>query len=282
MKIAFIGLGNMGSLLAQLVLKQNQGENLILLANRSPQKAEELARTFGGQLASNQEVFEQADLIFLGLKPKQVLELLEEYQTIISQRSSLVLVSMAAGISLRDIATLAGKQHRYIRIMPNTPIAVGAGVISYSLAQQVTEEDRLLLEDLLAPAGLLVKLEEKDLDAATALAGCGPAFVYTFLEALADAGVKLGLPRKLALDMANQTLLGAAQTAQASQLHPALLRDQVTSPAGATIAGLASLEKAAFRGSLIQALEASYQRSQELGQVSDRPASSSPLSKPEK
>ncbi|MBP2623153.1 pyrroline-5-carboxylate reductase [Streptococcus oricebi] len=265
MKIAFIGLGNMGSLLARLVLEKKADQDEILLANRSPQKAEQLVQEFGGRLVSNQEVFNQADMIFLGLKPKQVLDLLEEHKEELEQAPSLILVSMAAGVRLSDLAAVAGQQHRYIRIMPNTPITVGAGVISYSLSEKVVEGDRLLLEDLLERAGQLIQLEEKDLDAATALAGCGPAFVYTFIETMADAGVRLGLPRHLALSLASQTVLGAAQMTKETGLHPALLKDQVTSPAGATIEGLVSLEETGFRASLIKALEASYQKAQDLG-----------------
>ena len=125
--------------------------------------------------------------------------------------------------------------------MPNTPVVVGEGVISFALSQQANQADEDLLWELLSSAGLLVKLEERQLDAATALAGCGPAFVYLFIEALADAGVRAGLSRDISLQLANQTLLGAAKLSQVSGQHPALLKDQVCSPAGSTIAGVASL-----------------------------------------
>ena len=172
---------------------------------------------------------------------------------------------MAAGLSLELLEKLTSSQHRWIRIMPNTPVAVGKGVISYALSQQVNQADEDLLRELLSSAGLLIKLEEKQLDAATALAGCGPAFVYLFIEALADAGVRAGLSRDISLELANQTLLGAAKLSQVSGQHPAQLKDQVCSPAGSTIAGVASLEENSFRGTVMDAVQAAYKRTQELG-----------------
>ena len=133
------------------------------------------------------------------------------------------------------------------------------------LSPEANQTDEDLLRDFLSSAGLLVKLEEKQLDAATALAGCGPAFVYLFIEALADAGVRAGLSRDISLQLANQTLLGAAKLSQVSGQHPAQLKDQVCSPAGSTIAGVACLEAHAFRGTVMDAVQAAYKRTQELG-----------------
>ena len=265
MKIGFIGLGNMGGNLARLVAQDERYRSELLLANRSRDKAEKIAAELGGQLASNAEVFAQAEVIFLGIKPAQFADLLAEYQEILDKRDSLLLVSMAAGLPLGTLEKLTPSHHRWIRIMPNTPVAVGEGVISYALSQQAHQADEDLFRELLSSAGLLVKLEEKQLDAATALAGCGPAFVYLFIEALADAGVRAGLGRDIALQLANQTLLGAAKLSQVSAQHPAQLKDQVCSPAGSTIAGVASLEENAFRGTVMAAVQAAYKRTQELG-----------------
>lgn len=211
MKIGFIGLGNMGGSLARLVAQDERFRSELLLANRSRDKAEKIAAEVGGQPVSNAEVFAQAEVIFLGIKPAQFADLLAEHLEILEKRDSLLLVSMAAGLSLELLEKLTSSQHRWIRIMPNTPVAVGKGVISYALSQQVNQADEDLLRELLSSAGLLIKLEEKQLDAATALAGCGPAFVYLFIEALADAGVRAGLSRDISLELANQTLLGAAK-----------------------------------------------------------------------
>ena len=265
MKIGFIGLGNMGGSLARLVAQDERFRSELLLANRSRDKAEKIAAEVGGQPVSNKEVFAQAEVIFLGIKPAQFADLLTEYQEVLEKRESLLLVSMAAGLPLETLENLIPSHHRWIRIMPNTPVVVGEGVISFALSQQANQADEDLLWELLSSAGLLVKLEEKQLDAATALAGCGPAFVYLFIEALADAGVRAGLSRDIALQLANQTLLGAAKLSQVSAQHPAQLKDQVCSPSGSTIAGVASLEENAFRGTVMAAVQVAYQRTQELG-----------------
>ena len=265
MKIGFIGLGNMGGSLARLVAQDERYRNELLLANRSRDKAEKIAAEVGGQPVSNAEVFAQAEVIFLGIKPAQFTDLLAEYQEILEKRESILLVSMAAGLPLVLLEKLTPSHHRWIRIMPNTPVAVGEGVITYALSQQANQVDEDLLRELLSSAGLLVRLEEKQLDAATALAGCGPAFVYLFIEALADAGVRAGLSRDISLELANQTLLGAAKLSQVSGQHPAQLKDHVCSPAGSTIAGVASLEENAFRGTVMDAVQAAYERTQELG-----------------
>ena len=148
--------------------------------------------------------------------------------------------------------------------MPNTPVSIGQGVISYAMSANCHPEDKQLFCQLLANAGKLVDLNEDLIDAATGLAGCGPAFVYLFIEALADAGVQTGLPREKALEMAAQTVVGAGQMVLETQQHPGVLKDQVCSPGGATIAGVASLEEHSFRGTVMDAVYQSYKRTQEL------------------
>ena len=264
MKIGFIGLGNMGGSLAKAVLQGKAGAQ-ILLANRSQAKVDAFIANFGGQASSNEEIFAEADVIFLGVKPAQFSELLAQYQTILEKRESLLLISMAAGLTLEKLASLIPSQHRIIRIMPNTPVAIGQGVISYAMSANCLAEDGELFCQLLSNAGLLVELGDDLIDAATGLAGCGPAFVYLFIEALADAGVQSGLPRERALKMAAQTVVGAGQMVLESQQHPGVLKDQVCSPGGSTIAGVASLEEHAFRGTVMDAVHQAYRRTQELG-----------------
>ena len=264
MKIGFIGLGNMGASLAKAVLQAKMGAQ-ILLANRSQAKVDAFIADFGGQASSNDEIFAEADVIFLGVKPAQFSDLLSQYQIILEKRESLLLISMAAGLTLEKLASLIPSQHRIIRMMPNTPASIGQGVISYALSSNYRAEDSDLFCQLLAKAGLLVELGESLIDAATGLAGCGPAFVYLFIEALADAGVQTGLPREIALKMAAQTVVGAGQLVLESQQHPGVLKDQVCSPGGSTIAGVASLEAHAFRGTVMDAVHQAYKRTQELG-----------------
>ena len=264
MKIGFIGLGNMGASLAKAVLQAKTGDDL-LLANRSQAKVEAFIADFGGQASSNEEIFAEADVIFLGVKPAQFSDLLSQYQTILEKRESLLLISMAAGLTLEKLASLVPSQHRFIRMMPNTPVSIGQGVISYALSANCQVDDKEVFCQLLQHAGLLFEISEGLIDAATGLAGCGPAFVYLFIEALADAGVQTGLPRETALKMAAQTVVGAGQLVLETQEHPGVLKDQVCSPSGSTIAGVASLEAHAFRGTVMDAVHQAYKRTQELG-----------------
>lgn len=270
MKVAFIGLGNMGASLAKAVAKEVAPTDL-LLVNRSPQKVEEFISQYGGTASHLQQAFEVAAIIFLGVKPYQICPLLEEYQDILGHRSNLLLVSMAAGLEVEKMADVV-KNDRVglIRIMPNTPVAIGQGVISLARSQAVTDQQVAQVKDLLAGAGALYEIEEKLMDPATAVAGCGPAFIYQMIEAMADAGVALGLPREQALQMAAQTFRGASQMVLETGNHPARLRDAVCSPGGSTIAGVNRLEQVGLRGDIIAGVEAAYKRTQEMGQEAGR------------
>ena len=266
MKVAFIGLGNMGASLAKAVAKEVAAQDLLLI-NRTPQKVQEFIGRYGGTASDLEQAFKEAEVIFLGVKPYQICPLLEEYQTVLSQRSDLLLVSMAAGLELDKIAGVV-KNDRVglIRIMPNTPVAIGQGVISLARSQAVTDQQVTQVNQLLAGAGALYEIEEKLIDPATAVAGCGPAFVYQMIEAMADAGVSLGLSREQALQMAAQTFQGASQMVLETGEHPARLRDAVCSPGGSTIAGVNRLEQVGLRGDIIAGVEAAYKRTQEMGQ----------------
>ena len=264
MKIGCVGLGNMGGIVARIIATKVDDANL-LLANRSPKKAQLIADELGGRVVDNQTVFEEADVIVLGVKPSQFSDLLNQYAFILESRPSLLFISMAAGLKLETLGRMSSQHHRWIRVMPNTPLAVGAGVLSYVCSNSVQIEDEALLLDLFSQDATVVKLKEEELDVATAVAGCGPAFVYQFIEAMSDGAVKNGLPRDLALQLASQTVLGAAKMVLETDQHPAALKDNVCSPGGSTIVGIASLEEAAFRGITMSALEASYLRTKELG-----------------
>ena len=266
MKVAFIGLGNMGASLAKAVAKEVATTDL-LLVNRSPQKVEEFISQCGGTVSHLQQAFEEAAIIFLGVKPYQICPLLEEYQEVLTQRSNLLLISMAAGLELEKMAGVV-KNDRVglIRIMPNTPVTIGQGVISLVRSQAVTDQQVAQVNQLLAGAGTLYEIEETLMDAATAVSGCGPAFVYQMIEAMADAGVALGLSREQALQMVAQTFQGASQMVLETGEHPARLRDAVCSPGGSTIAGVNRLEQVGLRGNIIAGMEAAYKRTQEMGQ----------------
>ena len=265
MKVAFIGLGNMGASLAKAVAKEVASTDL-LLVNRSPQKVEEFISQYGGTASDLEQVFQEAEVIFLGVKPYQISPLLEEYQDILGQRSNLLLVSMAAGLELKQMASVVKNERLgLIRIMPNTPVAIGQGVISLTRSQAVTDQQLAQVKQLLGEAGALYEIEEKLMDPATAVAGCGPAFVYQMIEAMADAGVSLGLTREQALQMAAQTFKGAASMVLETGQHPGSLKDAVCSPGGSTIAGVNRLEQVGLRGDIIAGVEVAYKRTQEMG-----------------
>ena len=259
MKIGFIGLGNMGSSLAHAVA--HIPDSHLLLSNHNPSKASSLQATIGGEIVSNREIAGHADLVFLGVKPHLVEQVLSDLQEAICQNSSAIWISMVAGINLSQLADYI-PEDRLVRIMPNTPVAIGQGMTTYCLTNP---ELTSLVQEVLVHSGQVQEVPEQLIDAATALAGCGPAFVYQMIEALTDAGVQHGLAAQDAQFLVAQTLVGTAQMVLQSDKHPAQLRQEVTSPGGSTIAGVVTLEKLGFRYALIKAVYAALKRTKKLG-----------------
>jgi pyrroline-5-carboxylate reductase len=212
----------------------------------------------------NRRVASHADLLVLAVKPQSMAELLAEVCDVVRQRNPLV-VSIAAGVTLSQLAESLGEQTRLVRVMPNTPCLVGASASGFSPSPHATGEDVALVQALLDDAGKAFRLPEHLLDAVTGLSGSGPAFVYLVIEALADGGVRVGLPRDVAATLAAQTVLGAATMVLQTGQHPGALKDMVASPGGTTIAGLHALERAAVRGALMDAVEAATRTATELG-----------------
>ena len=205
-------------------------------------------------------------MVFLGVKPQKMPELLDEIAPVLAARNDrFVLVTMAAGLTSDRVAQMAGGSFPVLRIMPNTPALVGQGVIPYCGNAQATQTDFDALEKVLYGAGLVAPLPENLIDAASSVSGCGPAFVYIFIESLADAAVSCGLPRKIALEYAAQTVLGSAKMVLETGEHPEKLKDNVCSPAGSTIAGVKALEDGAFRAATENAVLAAFCRNKELG-----------------
>ena len=241
---SFIGTGSMGGALARAVCRTLPPAE-VLLSNRTPAKAEALARELGCAAGPAAQAAEEAAYIFLGVKPQ---------------------MSMAAGLTMERIAAMAGGPAPVIRIMPNTPCAVGAGMVLYDANALVTEEELGRFTAFMAGAGALDRLEERLIDAGSAVSGCGPAFVCQFIEALADGGVACGLPRQKALLYAAQTLRGTARLMLDTGAHPGAMKDAVCSPAGSTIAGVQVLERRALRGAVMDAVAAAAQKNAALGQ----------------
>ena len=267
----FIGCGNMGGALATAACKSGVGR--VLLANRTQAKAEALAARLEGMgaavaVAENAGVAEEADYIFLGVKPQMMADMLGSIAPVLAARARagrrFVLVTMAAGLTVARIREMAGADYPVIRIMPNTPCAIGKGMILCA-AHGVTEAEKTAFCEGMAAAGRLDWLEEHLIDAGSAVSGCGPAFAYLFMEALADGAVECGLPRAKALEYAAQTLAGAAVLVLESGQHPGALKDAVCSPGGSTIQGVRVLEQRAFRGAVTDAVIAAYEKTKDMG-----------------
>lgn len=265
MTFGFIGTGNMGGALARAARRRLEGSQ-ILLTNRTAEKAEALADELDARTpVNNAALAAAADYIFLGVKPQMMGELLEELAPILAERAGrFVLVTMAAGLTVADICRLAGGTYPVLRIMPNTPCSVGEGMVLYAPGPGVTEAETETFLEAMAGAGRFARIPEGLMDAGSAVAGCGPAFADLFIEALADGGVACGLPRAQALELAAQMLAGSARLALESGKHPGELKDAVCSPGGTTIQGVRKLEEAGFRGAVMNAVIAAFEKSGKL------------------
>jgi pyrroline-5-carboxylate reductase len=263
-KLGFIGVGNMGGAIIRGLLAGGRvrRENLVF-HDPDPARQAQMEELGVATAPDNQAVM-QCPVVLLGVKPQIMAAVLAEAQPLAHSRH--LIISIAAGVPLATLEQ-AFPESRVIRVMPNTPTLVGAGMAALAPGARTTPEDTALALELFQAVGAAVVVEEKLMDAVTGLSGSGPAFTAVFLEALADGGVKMGLPRPLALTLALQTVLGTAQLCQQEQLHPAVLKDLVTSPAGTTIAGLHALESGGFRGAVMDAVSTATARSRELGKV---------------
>ncbi len=262
MKIGFIGCGNMGGALARAVSKVLTTE--IYIYDYNEKKSSALAEEISAKVSSSSEIAKCCDFIFLGVKPNVTASVLEEIKPALAENSQGILVSMAAGVTLDKLGAVSDG-FPTIRIMPNTPVAVGAGMISFCKNAAVSENACRNFLKILSKAGRLLETEERLIDAATAVAGCGPAFVYMFAEALADGGVQCGLPRDEALLLAAETLKGAAEMILGTDKHPEELKDDVCSPGGSTIEGVHALECGSFRADVSGAVIAAYNKTKKLG-----------------
>lgn len=249
----------MGGALARAVACTGYAE--VILYDKDAAKAASLAEEIGATPCGIKAVAE-CDYIFIGVKPNMVAAVLEELSPILNTSS--VIISMAAGVAIGKIQAAIGRPEiGIIRIMPNTPVAYGEGMILYSVAGADGAEAGF--ERIMEKAGTLDKIPEGLMDAGSAVSGCGPAFVYMFIEALADGGVAAGLPRDKAMLYAMRTVLGAAKTALESGRHPAELKDMVCSPGGSTIEGVLALEDGGMRGTVADAIIASFEKTKLLG-----------------
>lgn len=264
--IAFLGAGNMGGAIIRSICNSGNSDHVII-TDYSAQKAAELAHEVGCEVAArNIEAAMAAKFILLAVKPQVIHEVINEIAPYLTDGQ--VLISIAAGVTIKSISdTLAhyGKDLPIIRLLPNTPAAIGKGLMLLVASTNTAEADLEELMDLLKPCGRVERTSENYADAIMVIGGCTPAFVYMFIEALADGAVMTGLPRSDALTYAAQTVLGAAAMVLESGKHPGELKDAVCSPAGTTIEGVNTLEKGAFRASVMDAVVNAWRRTTQLG-----------------
>lgn len=261
MKIGFIGCGNMGGALVKAAAKAGYAEN-IYICDSFAKKTEALSKELGVNISESRTIAAECDFIFMGVKPQVIDKAFAEIADILGKRENCVLVSMAAGVTIEKISELSSAK-KIIRIMPNMPVSVGEGVVLAS-AHNADESDICAFNNIMKCAGIVDWIDEKLIDAGCAISGCGPAFVYMFIEALADGAVSCGLPRDKAMLYAAETVLGSAKAVLESGKHPGKLKDEVCSPGGTTIAGVRALENGAFRSNAINAVVAAYEKTKKI------------------
>jgi pyrroline-5-carboxylate reductase len=267
MRVGFIGAGQMGTALARgLVQAKIVPTTGLIASDPNPMARQAFARQLPEATVTddNCHVVQKADVVVLAVKPGHIDEVMSELAPVLTPQT--LVISIAAGVPLVRLAARLCTEARLVRVMPNTPCLIGQGAAAYSLGDHATASDGELVNRFFSAVGQAHQVPEKLLDAVTGLSGSGPAFVYTVIEALSDAGVLMGLPRPLAAALALQTVRGSAELAHQSGEHPSLLRDQVTSPGGTTAAGLEALEKGSLRATLLAAVRAATERSRQLGQ----------------
>ncbi len=266
MKLAIIGLGNMGQSILSGILKQNiiKADNIIAADKKFSDPDFKLEDRFSEitLTSDNQKAASKADYIILAVKPQIIKFVLEDIK---NSSDTKVIISIAAGVKTELLAQYFGSEAKLVRVMPNTPALVAEGMSALYYSQEVEADEKAFVEKIFKALGETAEVKEGEMDAVTGLSGSGPAFVYLFIEALADAGVLKGLDRQTALKLAAQTVKGGAEMVLSTGSHPAELKDMVASPAGTTIAGIAELENNAFRSAVIKAVKKAAERSEELG-----------------
>ena len=262
--IGFIGAGQMASALGGGFVRAGVVTSSGLYAyDVSEDALAKFTQTVGGTVCESlRELVQKSDIVFLAVKPQQIYDVLEALEDM--EKTSKLFVSIAAGVMLRDLADHLGWKTPMVRVMPNTPCLIGSGASGFCASESVSETEIQMVRTLLETVGIAVRVPEHLLDAITGLSGSGPAFGYVMIEAMSDAGVRLGLPRDTATKLAAQTLKGAAEMVLQTGGHPGVLKDRVASPGGTTIAGLVALEDAGLRSALISAVVAAARRAEEL------------------
>lgn len=271
MKIGFIGCGNMGSAMLKGILASGKIKATECIATaKSEDSRQKIKNTLNINLAaSNQEAVEFSDLIFLAVKPQCYEQVITEIKGCV--RENQILVSMAPGKSLETLEKMFGKMVKLVRTMPNTPAMVMEGMTAYCANTQVTQQEKAQVVQILSYFGKAEEVEESLMDVVTSVSGSSPAYVFMFIEAMADAAVADGMPRNQAYTFAAQAVLGSAKMVMETGLHPGVLKDMVCSPGGTTIEAVRVLEEKGMRSSVIEAMKACVKKAGGLNNISDAP-----------
>lgn len=266
-KIGFIGAGVMGEALIRGILKKKLVRNENIFASDIDRKKLNFLKNELkiNPVNSNKELVKLVDVVILAVKPQVIMPVLEEIEKVSLKEK--LLISIAAGISIELLEKNIPQDVPVVRTMPNTPCLIGEGMTGISYNKNCKNFHKKIAEKIFSSVGRVVIVEEKLMDALTAISGSGPAYVFLMIEALSDAGVRIGIPRKLSQDLAIQTVLGATKLAISTGKHPAELKDMVSSPGGTTIAALHILEEEGFRASLINAVYSAYKKAKELSKI---------------
>lgn len=264
MKIGFIGLGNMAKAMIEGMLEKGIATKEDIIGSAKTQATRDAVSAKWGiaTFADNKDVASRADVLVLAIKPQFFAQVLPEMRTAVKEEA--VVLSIAAGKSMEEIEKMMGRKTKLVRCMPNTPALVGEGCSAVCFNDEVSEEEKELCMKLIGSFGMAEEIPEKLIDAFAGVSGCSPAFVFMFMEALADGGVAAGLPRKQAYAFVAQAVMGSAKLMLESGKHPGELKDMVCSPGGTTIEGVRVLEERGFRGAVMDAVKATVEKAQKL------------------
>lgn len=262
-KIGFIGMGNMGTAIMRGLLKTYKPEELLFTSAHETKMQKITEETGVAHVSTATECAEQVKYLVLAVKPQVLPTVFKELNGKI--REDQVVISIAAGYAIADLQSGLGESARIVRSMPNTPAMVGEGMSGVSYDEALfTDEEKDVIDGFFTSFGKMEKVDEKLMDVVGSASGCSPAYVYMFIEALADGCVKNGLPRQAAYKMVAQAVLGSAKMVLETGKHPGELKDMVCSPGGTTIEGLAALEENGFRGAIIKACDANFEKNKKL------------------
>ena len=262
MKIGFIGAGNMGSAILNGILKKGSIKpEEIAITDKMPHMCAQFAAQGVCVMEDNKSLVRACECVLLAIKPVYTAQVIEEVHTELEGK---FVISIVAGWNYDMLEKALPASARFVRVMPNTPLAVGEGMSLISVHSRCTSEEFDFAKSVFAAAGKIAEVEDHVFTAATSINGCGPAFVYQFIEALADGGVRYGVPRALAYELAAQTLMGAAKMVMETGEHPGKLKDAVCSPGGTTIEGVYALEKGGMRAAVMDALGATIEKTAKL------------------